>query len=324
MFEPYRLVLPIVCLMSILMSPLARSQSDPATIIATGNNRGAPACSQCHGADLNGSPAAQIPGLRGQSQAYLVEQLQNFADGKRHNPLMQMVASHLDEADIHVLAQYISSMPIHNLVSHRPKVPSLGKMLAEEGDPVAHIPACLSCHGPYGEGVAPYIPFVYGQPAPYLRTQLNAWHGGQRPDGFGRLMNNIALRLSPEMIESVSCYFAAFSADQKATSGCPIPVASHTDLGQEPENQVKSMQQKIIDQGQRIFDDTPANASAYAWGGLSCQNCHLDHGLRAESAPLWAAYPIYPLYRKKNSRVITFAQRMQNCFVYSLNRKLNL
>ncbi len=311
-----------LCLLGWLLCPVVWAVQDAAVIIHSGNDHGALACVQCHGEQLQGNPSAQIPRLRGQSEAYLLEQLQFFANGQRHNSLMNVVASHLQPKEMEALAQYLSHLSIMPPVPQEGWVTSRGRMLATQGNSVSDIPACLSCHGPMGEGVPPFIPALYGQPAAYLRAQLMAWRNNQRPAGAGSLMMALANRLSPQDVNEVSCYFASLSSDPSATLGCLAPhPMQRAQSRPSVQNDAAYLQQRVVDQGQMIFDDTPGNAPAYSGSGLSCQNCHLDHGQRAQSAPLWASYPIYPRYRKKNGSIVTFAQRMQNCFAYSLNGK---
>ncbi|MCW8928629.1 MAG: c-type cytochrome [Gammaproteobacteria bacterium] len=55
--------------------------------------------------------------------------------------------------------------------------------------------------------------------------------------------------------------------------------------------------------------------------GMSCTNCHLSAGRLAHAAPMWAAEPAYPAYRKKNKKINTFEDRIQGCFLYSMNAK---
>ncbi|MCX7513165.1 c-type cytochrome [Frateuria hangzhouensis] len=73
--------------------------------------------------------------------------------------------------------------------------------------------------------------------------------------------------------------------------------------------------------GREIFLHTRKNAPAYVGNGLACVNCHLDAGRLADSAPLWAAYGMYPKYRKKNDHVNSYGERLQGCFRYSMNGK---
>ncbi|MDO9342759.1 MAG: c-type cytochrome [Pseudomonas sp.] len=76
---------------------------------------------------------------------------------------------------------------------------------------------------------------------------------------------------------------------------------------------------KLVKQGHALFVDTKRLAPKFVGNGLNCSNCHLDQGRLANSAPLWAAYPMYPAYRKKNDKVNTFAERLQGCFQFSMN-----
>ncbi|MCA6216247.1 c-type cytochrome [Ideonella sp. B7] len=77
----------------------------------------------------------------------------------------------------------------------------------------------------------------------------------------------------------------------------------------------------LVRQGQAIFMNTKALAPQYVGNEMACVNCHLDRGRKANSAPLWAAYTMYPAYRKKNNKVNSFAERMQGCFQFSMNGK---
>ncbi len=73
--------------------------------------------------------------------------------------------------------------------------------------------------------------------------------------------------------------------------------------------------------GRAIFVDTQKYAAEYVGNGMNCTNCHLDQGRKANSAPLWGAYPMYPAYRKKNDKVNSYAERIQGCFQFSMNGK---
>jgi thiosulfate dehydrogenase len=76
---------------------------------------------------------------------------------------------------------------------------------------------------------------------------------------------------------------------------------------------------EAIRRGQQIFMNTGANARDFVGNALSCANCHLDAGRRADSAPMWAAWVAYPKYRSKNKKVNTMEDRVNGCFSYSMN-----
>jgi len=71
--------------------------------------------------------------------------------------------------------------------------------------------------------------------------------------------------------------------------------------------------------GRAIFTDTARQAPQFVGDDLKCSNCHLDAGRQASAGPLWGAYGLYPQYRAKNGHVNTFAERIQECFRYSMN-----
>lgn len=73
--------------------------------------------------------------------------------------------------------------------------------------------------------------------------------------------------------------------------------------------------------GRNIFNDTQTYAKAYVGNGLNCVNCHLDEGRKADSAPLWGAFAMFPAYRDKNKKVNSYEDRLTGCFRFSMNGK---
>lgn len=78
----------------------------------------------------------------------------------------------------------------------------------------------------------------------------------------------------------------------------------------------------VVREGQNIFLHTQQYAKSYVGNSLNCVNCHLNAGRLPNSAPLWAAYVLYPAYRKKTKKVDTMASRIQGCFQFSMNGKV--
>jgi cytochrome c553 len=68
-------------------------------------------CQTCHGLDgLSKVPDA--PNIAGQTEPYIVAQLQAFKSGGRKNDAMSVVAPSLSDADIDDLAAYFSAIEI--------------------------------------------------------------------------------------------------------------------------------------------------------------------------------------------------------------------
>src|SRR6202140_5635081 len=71
----------------------------------------APMCQACHGLDgLSKVPDA--PNIAGQTEPYLVAQLQASKSGARKNEAMSVVAQPLSDQDIEDLAAYFSAIEI--------------------------------------------------------------------------------------------------------------------------------------------------------------------------------------------------------------------
>jgi thiosulfate dehydrogenase len=73
--------------------------------------------------------------------------------------------------------------------------------------------------------------------------------------------------------------------------------------------------------GKHVFQDPATYARQFVGNRLRCSNCHLQAGNQAGAAPMWGAYTVYPAYRSKNGHVNSFAERLQECFLYSMNGK---
>lgn len=71
--------------------------------------------------------------------------------------------------------------------------------------------------------------------------------------------------------------------------------------------------------GERIFEQTPRYAAKYVGNQVNCADCHLEGGRAPYSAPMVGLAHIFPTYNQRAGRVITLAERIQQCFVRSEN-----
>jgi len=76
---------------------------------------------------------------------------------------------------------------------------------------------------------------------------------------------------------------------------------------------------EMVNMGRNIFINTQTYAKRYVGNGLNCSNCHLQEGRKPFAAPLWSSYPNFPEFRNKTRSVVTFEERVQDCFRYSMN-----
>jgi len=202
--KPLLILTLIISSLSILPQSFAQSQHDD--IIN--------ACSACHGFDSI-STEAGVPNLWGQPELYLQQQIKVFRNATRINPTMDAVTHELPDADIIYAAQYyarqtgILNKPLQWRGDKWPGDMSLGEQIAFSGKLSVKMPACVSCHGPSGVGVAPFFPRLGGQDKTYLINQLHAWKTAKRPPGTMGVMVAIAVSLTDKEIDAVAGYFSA-------------------------------------------------------------------------------------------------------------------
>lgn len=73
--------------------------------------------------------------------------------------------------------------------------------------------------------------------------------------------------------------------------------------------------------GYQIVVHTQEFATPYVGNALTCANCHLDAGLDPNSASFVGLSRAYPEYRARTGRVVTLADRVNECFERGLNGK---
>ena len=176
----------------------------PAGSVETGATK-AIVCQACHGANGN-STNPEWPSLAGIGAGYIAEQLKNFKEGKRNNPVMMPNALALSADDMADLGAYFDSLTNTGLEAD-PSYWQAGEKLYRGGDQVRAIPACMACHGPTGRGNEPAkFPALRGQQSVYVVKQLNDYASGTRSTGPNGIMQTIAKRLSPEDMRNLASY----------------------------------------------------------------------------------------------------------------------
>jgi cytochrome c553 len=162
-------------------------------------------CQACHGANGN-SANPEWPSLAGIGADYIAEQLKNFKDGKRPNPVMMPNAMTLSDDDMANLGAYFDSL-INTGLEADPSYWQAGQKLYRAGDAARAIPACMACHGPTGRGNEPAkFPALRGQQSVYVMKQLNDYASGARTTGPNGVMPTISKRLSPDDIRNLASY----------------------------------------------------------------------------------------------------------------------
>ena len=306
--------------------------ADGAQIAKQGNGKTAP-CVSCHGANGEGNASAGYPAIAGLDERYLAAQLEAFRTGTRVNAIMQPIAAGLGNDEVAAVARYYAGLPLPKQArAGETEANVRGQRLAHAGDWRNNIPPCVSCHGVNGEGVGTF-PRLNGQHASYLVAQIDAWRNDKRSNDPQGLMRHIAKALAPADAKAVADYFASGAPRPAAppstahagkdTRPVQKPPASKAAFTPPPESEIPHDGfGDMVRLGKLIFDDTQTHAKQYVGNVLNCSNCHLDSGRKADSAPMWGAYVLYPAFRSKNEKVNTMQERIQGCFRFSQNGKV--
>jgi cytochrome c553 len=166
------------------------------------------ACSLCHG--IRGvSVSTNFPNLAAQQPDYLSAQLKGFRSQSRQDPegyeYMWGVARRLTDRQIADIAAYYAAQPpaLPRTESDATRV-GQGRRLFNDGAPDRGIPACSSCHGDQGQGLAAF-PRIAGQHGDYVAKQLLVFkRTDQRPDGSA--MQAVAHQLTPDDIANAAAF----------------------------------------------------------------------------------------------------------------------
>lgn len=163
-------------------------------------------CGGCHGLDGN-SMVPEIPKLAGQQKVYLLREMLDYKEGRRHSEVMVPMVASLSEEDMTKLAAfYAKQSPAAGKVA-KPELLALGKRIYLEGNTQSGVPSCDGCHEENGEGSKKF-PRVAGQHVTYTLNQIAQYASGKRNNGV-KVMRTIAKRLTKEEAEAVAEYMAS-------------------------------------------------------------------------------------------------------------------
>ncbi|MDH3948083.1 MAG: cytochrome c4 [Gammaproteobacteria bacterium] len=166
----------------------------------------AQACFSCHG--VNGNSVNPVwPKLAGQHAGYIAKQLADFKAGdQRSDPLMMAQVMPLSPQDMADLAAFFTKQKPSPGSADEAKL-AMGEKIYRGGNKATGVSACIACHGPTGAGnPAAKYPMLSGQHAAYTVKALKDFRSGTRKNDLGKMMQNVAARMTDAEIEAVSSY----------------------------------------------------------------------------------------------------------------------
>lgn len=164
-------------------------------------------CFGCHGP--NGNSVNPVwPKLAGQGEGYLAKQLADFKSGARKDPIMSGQVAALSAQDMADLAAYFAGQKISPASADKTNL-TLGQNIYRGGNKEKGVAACIACHGPAGAGnPAAKFPALGSQQADYVVKTMKDFRSSTRSNDPGKMMRDIAGRMSDKEIEAVAAYIS--------------------------------------------------------------------------------------------------------------------
>ncbi len=160
-------------------------------------------CTMCHGA--RGLSEANSPNLAGQYAAVVYKELQDYRSGARTSAIMQPLVVGLSDPDMRDLAAYYDYLP--RPAAYHPAGTGPAPEIVISGAPMRNIPPCAACHGGLDNKAG--SPWLDGQPAAYIKAQLQAFKTGARHNDISEQMRNIARGMKPDEIDAAAHYYSS-------------------------------------------------------------------------------------------------------------------
>jgi len=148
---------------------------------------------------------ADSPNLAGQYASVIYKELTDFKAGARVNAVMTPFAIALTEQDMIDVASYYAYLP--RLPAYHPAEALPPPRVVINGAPMRNIAPCGACHGTLDNKTG--SPWLEGQSAVYIKSQLAAFASGERHNDISQQMRNIARQMTPAEIEEAANYFAS-------------------------------------------------------------------------------------------------------------------
>jgi len=174
-------------------------------------------CIACHGANGEGNPALNSPGIAGQSQSYVMRQLWDFKQGNRGAKpgdtigaqMRPMAMTLADGVAIANVAAYIASLP--------PTTPTATIEGNAANGEKQYISKCGACHGGKGWGnEALFTPRLTIVGDAYLVRQVQNFKSGLRGAfenaRYGQQMAMMAKTVSDEELNDIAAFLNELAA----------------------------------------------------------------------------------------------------------------
>jgi len=251
---------------------------------------------------------------------------------------------YFDEADLIAIATYLKSLPPGKDDLPMPTTPigvagqAPPKLFTSRGG-LGYVQFCLDCHRPDGAGVRGIFPSLAHNPtvasrdpSTLLHITLTGWKTAETEThkrvytmpGFDPLTDREIAEILTFVRETwgngagpiSTAQVAKFRADLdiKRTEAARFETPRLADMIAQP-----NAEQLV--RGMRLHLETKTLLPENVGNELNCTSCHLNAGTVANGSPFVGVSAFFPSYATRAGRVIKLADRINGCFLRSMNGK---
>jgi thiosulfate dehydrogenase len=252
---------------------------------------------------------------------------------------------YFSDADLLAVATYLKSLPPgrHEVPLPAAPVPDgpalvAAKLFTSAGG-LGYAQFCVDCHRQDGRGVDGIFPplaqnatVASRDPATLLHVTLTGWKTAATQayprvytmPAFNRLSDQELAEVLTFVRESWGNRGAPVNAYQVKRTRAQLDPALADAAGFETPRLAKMLSQPNADQlvrGMRLHLETKALLPQNVANDLNCTSCHLNAGTVADGSPFVGVSAFFPGYAPRAGRVITLGDRINGCFLRSMNGK---
>jgi len=251
---------------------------------------------------------------------------------------------HFTDSDLTAIATYLKSLPAgkDDLRPAVPKPAATAKapdnLFSSRGG-LGYAQFCVDCHRQDGGGVKNVFPPLAGNPAvasanpaTLLHITLTGWKTAETAahprvytmPGFARLADQEIAEILSFVRSSWGNHAPPVSAAQvKATRAELNPKVTDSSKFETPRlaDMLGKPNADQLVRGMRLHMETKALLPNNVGNSLNCTSCHLNSGTVADGSPFVGVSAYFPSYAARAGRVITLEDRINGCFLRSMNGK---
>lgn len=252
---------------------------------------------------------------------------------------------HFSDGDLIAVATYLKSLPPGKNDLPMPVVPvnvatstAPAKLFSTRGG-LGYVQFCVDCHRQNGGGVQGIFPSLAQNPSvtssdppTLLHIALTGWKTAQTAahprvytmPGFGRLSDQELAEILSFVRESWGNNAGPISASEVKKYRAQLdPKDTNTSTFETPRlsNMLTERNAEQLVRGMRLHLETDALLPQNVGNVLNCTSCHLNAGTVADGSPFVGVSAFFPSYAPRAGRVITLEERINGCFLRSMNGK---